>query len=242
MSDPDRVLTNGEGAEEGRRETDPPHGVAERYGHPMKAFIYTGGKIYPEMITERPKAEDICIAADAGYRNAKALGERVDVLVGDFDSLEQVPGDEGMEVRRVPEEKDLTDTQIALEIAVEKGADQVTIIGGLSGRLDHTLSNLSILEDMNERHIYGYITDGQNRVHFIRSTSTLIARSGYKYVSLIAADEKVKGVSVEGCKYPLKNETLNRRLQFAVSNEITGNVTLISVKKGGLYIIESRDA
>lgn len=207
----------------------------------MKAFIYTGGKIYPEMITERPKAEDICIAADTGYHNAKMLGERVDVLIGDFDSIGNVPRDEGMEIRQVPTEKDLTDTQIALEVAAGKGADQVVIIGGLSGRLDHTMSNVSILEDMCERHIYGYITDGQNRVHFIRSTSTLIARSGYKYLSLLAADAVVKGVSVEGCKYPLKNETLRRRLQFAVSNEITGNVTLITVKKGGLYIIESRD-
>lgn len=207
----------------------------------MKAFIYTGGKIYPEMITERPKAEDICIAADTGYHNAKTLGERVDVLIGDFDSIGSVPRDEGMEIRQVPTEKDLTDTQIALEVAAGKGADQVVIIGGLSGRLDHTMSNVSILEDMCERHIYGYITDGQNRVHFIRSTSTLIARSGYKYLSLLAADAVVKGVSIEGCKYPLKNETLRRRLQFAVSNEITGNVTLITVKKGGLYIIESRD-
>ncbi len=207
----------------------------------MKAFIYTGGVIRPDMITERPKAEDICIAADAGYHNAKALGERVDVLIGDFDSIGNVPRNEGMEIKQVPVEKDLTDTQIALEIAIGKGAEQVIIIGGLSGRLDHTLSNLAILEDMHERHIYGYITDGQNRAHFIRSTSTLIARSGFKYLSLIAADEVVKGVTVEGCKYPLKKETLRRRVQFAVSNEITGNVAFIAVKKGGLYIIESKD-
>lgn len=207
----------------------------------MRAFIYTGGVIYPENITEHPKAEDLVIAADSGYHNAKKLGERVDVLIGDFDSIGDIPRDEGMERVQVPAEKDLTDTQIALEIACEKGAEQVIIIGGLSGRLDHTLSNLAILEDMRERHLYGYITDGQNRAHFIHSTSTLIARSGYKYLSLIAADAVVKGVSVDGCKYPLKNHTLRRSLQFAVSNEITGNVAMVSVKKGGLFIIESRD-
>ncbi len=208
----------------------------------MRAFIYTGGKIHADHITERPKAEDIRIAADAGYHNAQALGERVDVLIGDFDSIGTVPRDEGMEIKQVPAEKDLTDTQIALEIALGKGAEQVIIIGGLGGRLDHTLSNLAILEDMQARHIYGYITDGQNRAHFIRSTSTLIARSGFKYLSLIAADEVAKGVTIKGCKYPLTKETLRRRVQFAVSNEITGNVAYIEVKKGGLYIIESRDA
>lgn len=208
----------------------------------MRAFIYTGGYIHPDNITEHPKAEDICIAADTGYHNAKRLGERVDILIGDFDSIGNIPREEIGDIRQVPAEKDLTDTQIALEIALERGADEVIIVGGLGGRLDHTLANLGILEDMFDRRIHGYATDGQNRAHFIRSTSTLIARSAYKYISLVPADETVKGVTMEGGKYPLQKKTLTRRnAGFAVSNEITGNVVFISVKKGGLYIIESRD-
>lgn len=207
----------------------------------MRAFIYTGGVIHPDNITEHPKADDLRIAADSGYHNAQKLGERIDILIGDFDSIGRVPRDEVKEIREVPAEKDLTDTQIALEIALEAGADEVIIIGGLSGRLDHSLSNLGILEDMYLRQIHGYMTDGQNRVHYLRASSTLIARSAYKYISLLAADEVVKGVTIEGGKYPLKNQTLKRRVQFAVSNEITGNVVLISVKKGGIFIIESRD-
>ena len=207
----------------------------------MRAFIYTGGTVFPDNITEHPKPDDLCIAADAGYRNAKALGERVDILVGDFDSLGEPPSVPGMEIMRVPAEKDLTDTQICLEAAVGRGADEVIIVGGLSGRLDHTLSCLHILEDMYLRGIHGYAVDGQNRVHYIKASSALIARSPYKYLSLIAADEQVKRVTVEGCKYPLKNDLLKRNIQFAVSNEITGNVALISCRKGGLFIIESRD-
>jgi thiamine pyrophosphokinase len=208
----------------------------------MRAFIYTGGSVRVEFITEHPKADDLCIAADQGYHTAKALGERIDLLLGDFDSIGSVPGDEGMEIQRVPAEKDYTDTQLAVEIALERGADEIIIIGGLSGRLDHTLSTLAILEDLNARGVYCTITDGQNRARYMKSTSTLIARSPYKYLSLIAADEVVKGVDIEGCKYPLKKATLRRSHQFAVSNEITGNVAFISVKKGGVFIIESRDA
>ena len=208
----------------------------------MRAFIYTGGAVRAEFITEHPKADDLCIAADQGYHTAKALGERIDLLLGDFDSIGSVPGDEGMEIQRVPAEKDYTDTQLAVEIALERGADEIIIIGGLSGRLDHTLSTLAILEDLNARGVYCTVTDGQNRARYMKSTSTLIARSPYKYLSLIAADEVVKGVDIEGCKYPLKKATLRRSHQFAVSNEITGNVAFIAVKKGGVFIIESRDA
>ena len=208
----------------------------------MRAFIYTGGTVRTEFITEHPKADDLRIAADAGYRTALALGERIDLLLGDFDSLGEIPRDGDFEIQQVPAEKDYTDTQLAVEIALERGAEDVVIIGGLSGRLDHTLSTLAILEALHARGVYGTVTDGQSRARYMKSTSTLIARSPYKYLSLIAADEVVKGVDIEGCKYPLKKATLRRAHQFAVSNEITGNVAFIAVKKGGVYIIESRDA
>ena len=211
----------------------------------MRAFVFTGGKICPEAITEHPTGDDIVVAADSGYENARLTGTEVSFLVGDFDSF---PGGEPehtvpntVEILRVKAEKDVTDTQLAVGLALEKGADEIVIVGGLSGRLDHTLSNLAILENLAESRVHAVITDGQSRARFIRSTSYLIARSQYRYLSLIAVDECVKGVSLEGCKYPLKNAKLSRGFQYAVSNELTGNCALVSVKKGGLYIIESRD-
>ena len=208
----------------------------------MKAFIYTGGNIAPDNITEQPKAGELRIAADGGYNNAKALGVHIDVLLGDLDSLSDtrdVPKE--TEIIKVKPEKDFTDTQLAVETAIERGADDIVIIGGLSGRLDHTLSNLSILEDLWARRVHAVIADGNNRVRFIDSPSTLIAKSGYRYVSILLASDVAKGVSVEGCKYPLTNAKLERRFQYAVSNEITGNCALISLRKGSVYIVESRD-
>ena len=91
----------------------------------MRAFIYTGGTVRTESITEHPKADDLCIAADSGYHTAVALGERIDLLLGDFDSIGEVPHDEGVEIQQVPAEKDYTDTQLAVEIAIERGAGDV---------------------------------------------------------------------------------------------------------------------
>ena len=207
----------------------------------MKAFIYTGGAVRIDGITEHPKSDDLRIAADSGYLTAKALGDRIDIAVGDFDSMSADMIPDGVELLRVPAEKDVTDTQLAVETALNRGADQLVIIGGMSGRLDHTLSNIFILEDLTDADVYAIMTDGQSRVRFVRSGSALIGRSGFRYLSIIAADPKVKGVTAEGCRYPLKNATLRRRCQYAVSNEITGNCALISVKKGGIFIVESTD-
>lgn len=207
----------------------------------MKAFVYTGGSIFPENITEHPKGDDLIIAADSGLLNATSLGVTPDILLGDLDSLGDTEAPKNTEVLRVPAEKDFTDTQLAVDTAIKKGASEIVIVGGLDGRLDHTLSNLAILEELSEKRIHAHITNGANRVRYISSTSTLIPRSGYKYLSLLCLSEKVKGVSVEGCKYPLKNATLKRSFQYAISNEIVGNCALISVRKGGIYIIESVD-
>lgn len=207
----------------------------------MRAFIYTGGNIDAANITERPAEGELVIAADSGWNNAKALDAKPDLLLGDFDSLGMQNLPEGPEIYQVPAEKDLTDTQLAVEMALSRGATEIVIIGGLSGRLDHTLSNLAVLEHLNEKKIPAILTDGQNRVRFVRGSGALIPRGGFRYLSLIAADNTVKGVSVQGCKYPLENAKLKKTYQYAVSNEIEGNCALVEVRKGGLYIIESRD-
>lgn len=209
----------------------------------MTAWIITGGAIYPDNLPERPDKDDLVVAADSGLDNARALGIAVDTVVGDYDSLGHAP-DVGatVEVITVPTEKDVTDTQLAVEYALKKGARELVILGGLGGRLDHTLSNLAILEDLADKNVRASIADGQNRVRLLRNDSTILPRSGYTYLSLLALDPLCKGVEIEGVKYPLKGARLTRSFGYAVSNEITGNCCFISVRKGTLLVVESRDA
>ena len=207
----------------------------------MRCYIYVGGAIDAANITERPDKEDLVIAADSGYDTATSLGVIPAVMVGDFDSVKGKKIPDGVEIYRVPAEKDLTDTQLAVEIALSRGMRDLVIIGGLSGRLDHTMSNLGLLEHLDKQHVCAVMTDGVNRVRFIRNNSTLVPRGGYRYLSLIVADDVAKGVEVLGCKYPLKKATLRRTHQYAISNELTGNCAMISVKRGGLFVIESKE-
>ena len=208
-----------------------------------KAFIYTGGTVFDEYVIEKPEAGDLVIAADAGYLTARRLGITPDVVLGDFDTLGEANIPEGVECLRVPREKDDTDTQLAVSVALERGAKDIVIVGGMSGRIDHTLSTLAILEMLWERKegINATVTDGKNRARFIRNSGVILLRSHYRYFSLIAADAVVKGITLEGCKYPLKNGRIQRTHQWAVSNEIIGNCALIEIKRGGVWVIESLD-
>ncbi len=207
----------------------------------MRAFIYSGGEIFPQFITECPEDDDIIIAADSGYKNAKRLGVTPKILIGDFDSLKARPDDVD-EIIDLPCEKDVTDTQYAVDVALKRGANEIYIICGTGGRFDHAISNMCLLEGLYKKGVRGVIVSGQNRIRYIKDTGIIIIRDkNYKYFSVLAADEKVKGVSIEGGKYPLSKKTLTRVDQFAVSNEIEKNAALITVKKGGIYIVESRD-
>lgn len=208
----------------------------------MRAFIYVGGEIFADGIIDRPTGDDLKICADCGYKNAQKIGIVPDFAVGDFDSgsLEEIPRD--TEIIEVPAEKDFTDASFAVDLALERGADFIYIIGGLGGRLDHTMANMGILERLWSMGVRAFITDGKNRARYIERTSELVPRAGFKYLSIIAADKEARGVSAEGCKYPLKNARLSRNNNsFSTSNEILKNCALISVKKGGLFIIESND-
>ena len=207
----------------------------------MRAFIFCGGDIFPDGIEERVEQGDLVVAADSGYLNAQKLCAKIDLLIGDFDSIGRIPDDVG-EIFRVPAEKNATDTQLAVSLAIERGADEIIIVGSTSGRFDHAASILAILEDLWARKIPAVVVNGQNRVRFIRNSGVIILRSRYKYFSIVALDEKVKGVSIEGAKYPLKNKEILRRNQFAISNEIVKNCALITVRKGAVYVVESRDS
>lgn len=208
----------------------------------MKAFVFAGGPISPELLRERPEEGDLIIAADAGWRNAQALGVTPGILVGDLDSLGQIDLPPETELLKVPTEKDDTDTQLAVRIALERGANEVVLIAGLGGRFDHTLSTLSILEDLHARQVRAILTDGRNRVRYLENGGLLVVRDGvHRYLSLIAVTERVRGVTLEGVRYPLKNATLKRSRQYAVSNEIEKNAALITVKRGAVYVIESTD-
>lgn len=190
-----------------------------------KALIITGGYINLEKVKNFNLDASIVLAADSGYTAAKQLNIAPDIILGDFDSLKEKISTSA-EIIKVPAEKDETDTMLACNFAVERGADELLILGGTGGRADHFLSNVFFLETITDKNVKAILTDGENTVRILKNETVKIANNG-GYFSIFALDNCT--VSLSGCKYPLENCILKRANPFAVSNEITDDFATVTV-------------
>lgn len=223
----------------------------------MTAYIFTGGKIAVgsmDGLGLHMSEADLIIAADSGYNNASRLGVRPGLLLGDLDSIDRkklAPDElEHIEKIIVPAIKDDTDTQLAVDTALSRGADEIYIIGGLGGRLDHTLSSVFLLEYIADRGAGAVMTDGQSRVRVMKTAGepvslmipkTFDGENGFKYLSIVSLTDECEGVRISGVFYPLDGVTLKRSYSYAVSNEITSDSAEITLERGTMLVIESRD-
>ena len=201
-----------------------------------RALIFTGGSL-PDR-TELPLREsDFIIAADSGYDVCLSLGIRPDLLVGDLDSVVCKDIDPSLPKKLMPTHKDVTDTMLACQCAIEHGSTEIVILGGLGGREDHSLSNIFYLENLKNRGVEACILDQRNEIRLLSDEVAVIPRSHMKYLSLFALDACT--VTVEGCEYPLKDYELTRENSFAVSNEIIAAAARVTVR-GKVLLAQSR--
>lgn len=200
--------------------------------------IITGGECHTENIDRDIFASRTVIAADSGLDTARRLGVKPDILVGDMDSVESRCFPEDRELILAPAEKDDTDTMLAIDTALSRGAESIEIVGGGGGRADHWLSNIFMLEALTEKGVPSSMTDGKNRVRVVREGKYSVTSHGY--FGILAIEDSV--VSADGCKYPLSEHKLIRQRPYAVSNEVVGDRATVTVHSGKVIITESEKA
>ncbi len=119
-----------------------------------QAVIFAGAPVQPELQPPVPQA-DLYLCADAGVRLAQALGIVPDRIMGDFDSLGNVPAGENVEA--FSPEKDDTDILLAAKYALSAGCSRLIFYGALGGRLDHMVANLQMLRFLADRNAQGIL-------------------------------------------------------------------------------------
>jgi len=178
------------------------------------------------------------ICADGGLLIAQQLGLHPDFLIGDYDSMD-MPNLDG--IIKLPMEKDMTDTEAAIDLAVSKGHTHLTILGGLGGRFDHTMGNIGMLAKHTGKLDHIAFVDGQNYVFMAAPGKVNVPASNYPYLGIISYGGTAENVTLSGVKYPLTNHFLTNETSLGVSNEITSDEAMISFTAGKLLIILSKD-
>lgn len=221
-------------------------------------LIISGGHTSPSFVREINKNYqfDVTIVVDGGLEVADQCEISIDYLVGDFDSVpkhilekykhkiknKEIP----TKLREFQPEKDYTDTHIAIELAVNIDATKIVILGATGTRLDHVLANIHLLMLPLNKNIDTEIIDENNKIYLLDSTrikeKVILKKDMYgHYVSLIPLTEEVKGVTLEGFKYPLFEKTLTIGESLGVSNEVVDESARIIFTSGILIVIESMD-
>ncbi len=212
-------------------------------------LIITGGHTDLPFVKSVIESEnwDQLITADAGMSLCKELGLEPDVILGDFDSADPMDVKHFREtspelLRTFPSEKDETDTELAVECAIDAGADRITILGWMGSRMDHTLGNIQMLKKAMDAGVDCFLVDPNNRIRMISGNLTMNRGEQFgDYVSLIPFTPEVKGLCLTGFVYEVEDLNLESGTSRGISNEIRDERADIEFQSGILIVIESRD-
>ena len=200
----------------------------------MKCCIFGAGAYHGEMLDLARDA--FVIAADGGLLHTKTYGITPNLAVGDFDSLESFP--QGVETLTFPVMKDDTDMALAVDEGLLRGCDSFFLLGGMGGRLDHTLANMSLVLSLVKRGIPAYLVGEEGVVTALCGGEQLaFSKDCEGILSVFAANEVCEGVSIQGLLYSLENGTLVQDKALGVSNHFAGREAAVSVEKGNLFLL-----
>jgi len=211
----------------------------------MKAVIVANGELQDHArLREIWRNADVRIAADGGAVNARRfLTLAPHILIGDLDSIDDETRawceQAHAEFIQHPREKNETDLELAIDLAIARGATDITILGALGGRFDLMMANALLLIKPARAHIVARIA-GADFDAWIAWDRAIIEGKIGETISLIPLTERVEGIVTDGLHYPLRNETLNLGSPRGVSNELVNGVASVSLKSGLVLVVHLR--
>lgn len=186
--------------------------------------------------------EDLVIAVDGGINYCAVLEIEPDILIGDFDSVNEAQREAILQMKEeAPErvvvlkpEKDDTDMLAALRLGLEKGYDYFLLYGACGGRMEHTIANIQSLLYLKNHGAVGYLMDGNGMVFVMKNEEVKLKDNLEGYFSLFCLGKEAKGVNIRGMKYELADYVMTNDFPIGVSNEFIGKEATVSVEDGEL--------
>lgn len=190
-------------------------------------------------------AKDFVVAADGGALALERWKVLPHLIVGDMDSLGEAGVErfarQGIPVAQFSEAKDESDLELAVAHAIGVGATEIVLLGALGGdRLDHETANLLLLADPGYDGVRLEARRGALRIRGLRGEGTLsLASPVGALVTLLPVNGDAEGITTEGLRYPLSDETLRFGRARGLSNEVASLPANVKVHKGSLLVFET---
>jgi thiamine pyrophosphokinase len=206
--------------------------------------VVAGGNLPPppRLRAQLPANPAFVVAADSGLAAAEALGLRVDVVVGDMDSVDPhalaSAQARGVDVDRHREDKDKTDLELALDVALAKGGPggRYVVVTSVGGRLDHALANVMLLGSPSYAPAALEAFVDAWHVTVVRGRTRLPARAG-GLVTLLPVGGDAVAVVTEHLRFPLRRETLAVGTSRGVSNVAEQDEVVVGLDAGVLLVL-----
>ncbi|WP_168122653.1 thiamine diphosphokinase [Paenibacillus sp. HB172176] len=209
-----------------------------------RIVIVSGGHL-DDWALEQFDSSDFIIAADRGADFLVRHGVNPDIAIGDFDSVspeafERIQACSGKTIACDPIDKNDTDTEMAMRLALDIHPGVILLLGATGTRFDHTLANVHLLALAADIGIEAILRDKHNEIRLVVDQCRMKA-GPYTQVSLLPLSEKVTGISLIGFQYPLHDATLSIGQSLGISNVLLESEGFIQIAQGKLLVIASMD-
>lgn len=204
------------------------------------ALVLAAGDLpLPQLWPRLLAGVNVVVAADAGLAHARMLGVRPDVLVGDLDSVAEGDLAAYPALPRVtyPVDKDDLDLELALDAALQRGANTLRVVGAFGGRFDHSLAALLVAARYARAGAQLALFGGAHEARpLVGPASVSLAVSEATTVSLLSLSEASE-VSGAGLAFALERTTLPFGRGLGVSNRSTSPEVSVTVHSGTLALL-----
>ncbi|MBW3568690.1 thiamine diphosphokinase [Candidatus Parcubacteria bacterium] len=219
-----------------------------------EAVIFVNGNLAKLDFTKNLiNASTYLIGADGGADKIYELGYKPHAVIGDFDSIQNIPDKikklkpkisgtqkiiDGIIYRKYPTDKFYLDTELAIDFAIEKGLNEIIILNALGDETDHVLGIIFMLHKPKYAGKNIKIIQPNQELFIVSDEVKITGTIGQK-LSLIPLFGEVKVKSSSGLKYDPSKYKMSMQTNSGISNELVDDSAKLKITSGKFLVVLS---
>jgi thiamine pyrophosphokinase len=200
--------------------------------------IANGAIIDKKSLQSYAEGRRVCVC-DGAYLTAVSAGLSVDLLLGDFDSidpklLQQLQNAKKVKIEYAPDQTK-TDLEKAIHYLAGIGANNIMVCQALTGRVDHHLYNLRLLSRLSRLPCSLTLVNQEEKVCFYQDEFVLISGAPGGRISILGFDQAT--ISTAGLAYDVEDFVIGDQ-KDSVSNHLVRESAVLIIRGKALVVCE----